>query len=144
MKFVADDGRTFDNYEDCKDYERTHGKIYKYANIFYDSVTLYDKNGNISEPSVDIIDTENYWNELMELLETDQASYINIREDVSEEEWNEINNFIYAEYGTYVPIHTGVWRYDWNDEKWVKFSDDVKIFLDKWEKLCPKVKVTIE
>lgn len=141
MKFVADDGRIFNNYEACKDYERTHGKIYKYAHIFYDSITLYDKNGNISEPSIDIIDTENYWNELMKLLETDHASYINICEDVSEEEWDEISNFIDEEYRTSVPTNIGIWRYDWNDEEWVKFSDDIKNFCAKWNKIFPNMMV---
>ena len=143
MKFVVDDGRVFNNYEDCAEYERTHGKIIKYANLFYDGITLYDEDGNISQPKTDISNTETYWEEIIDILDDAKASYFNIK--IENNEWQEITDFIYEEYGIPLPPSRGLWRYDWSMDKWVDFSTDMKNFLNMWSKgrMLPTLKVIV-
>lgn len=136
MKFVADDGRIFDNLEDCKEYERTHSKITEYANLFDTSVAIYDGEGNRCKPSTDIQHTEEYWKELIEILE-DDAWYFNIT--VNSQKWEEINDFIYDEYGLILPPALGFWRYDSRTDGWKSFDEDIKTMCDRWRKLIPSL-----
>lgn len=142
MKFIADDGRVFNNYDDCAEYERTHGKIIEYANLFYDGITLYDEDGNISQPKVDISNAEKYWKELIDILDGAKASYFSI--EIENDEWKEITDFILEEYGIPLPPSRGLWRYDWPSNEWVTFSTELKKFLNVWRKgkLLSNLKVT--
>ena len=143
MKFVADDGKIFDNYDECKDYERTHSKIIEYANLFHDGITMYDEDGNIFQPSADILNTEEYWNELIENLDDSNVSYFDI--ELDNDDCKEIADFIYEEYGIPIPSSRGLWRYDWSIDEWVTFSTELKNFLNVWRKgkLLPNLKVTL-
>lgn len=134
MKFIADDGEIFDTMEECEEYEKIQNEGSVIAQLWMNNITLYDDEGNVSNPVFDN-DIAAYLNSIVDALNGDDSSFIAISADCAE--WNKIRDYFHNDFGNLLPAHPGLWRYDWDDHEWKNYNKELQTFLGHWKALEP-------
>lgn len=136
MKFIADDGKIFDTMEECEEYEKILNEGSVIAQLWMDNVTLYDNEGNVSNPLFDN-DIAAYLNSIADALNGDESSFIAIH--ATGAEWSRIRDYFKDEFGHILPGCPGLWRYDWDTHQWINYYVELYNFLKNWEAIKPQI-----
>lgn len=147
MRFVADDGKIFNNYEECEEYETKMIEGKEIAEFFRECVVLKDGEGqilNINLPT----NTCEYLDSISKIIEG-EAFYMSIggNLDISQEENSKIyqkaKEYFYIMYGIILPSTRGIWRYDGLREDWVDIIDEGNKLIEKWKPYFPDIHITL-
>lgn len=118
MKYMAADGKIFNNYDDCEHYEKT---ILPSAKTMASCIELFNEDG---EP----FDMEDMTAEEIYKLCRDFGFYVHVTHSRTPD-------------GLDIPIAKGWYRLD-DDEMWVDIADDFQDFYKKWKHIFPKLNYT--
>lgn len=127
--YIADDGKTFENVEDCREYEARM----EFSDILQ-SITLFSEDGKA-------IHFENSIFELDKAL--DDAIFILIPSYLRDERIKYLSDTVSELEGTQFPTTTGLYRWDYNRYEWVSFKAETQRFIENWESIL-NVTITSE
>lgn len=132
MKFVADDGKIFEDYDECKEYEKEQKNSY-IVEDWHNYVLMFDDEGTPISINADVNEIADYLDEIAQHIVND-AYYLIINEKCN---WKPISKYLYEEYGLALPENTGTYR--WNGDIWTSFDEEVKKLNNRWKPLSLKV-----
>ena len=143
MKFVAEDGKTFDTMEECEEYEKKLGvnEMDQAAAILDEYVIMVNCLGKVMKPETNYKENcEKFLAEFENLLISESikgVKYVIIHHsnDVFSDkkiidalEW-------FSDYAEIcLPLKPGVWRWT-ADGEWIEYGDDYLEFQRNWEKV---------
>lgn len=120
--YIANDGKTFENEEDCREYEARM----EFSDILQ-SITLFFEDG-------EIIDF--FKNSLFDFDRAlDEALFILIPSCLSDERIKYFSDTVSEFDGKQFPTATGLYRWDYNRDEWVSFKAETQRFIENWESI---------
>ena len=120
--YVANDGKEFDDKDECVEYE-TQTEI----SDILQSVTFYSEQG-------EVISFDNDINSFQVAL--DDAIFILIPSYLCDKRIKYFNDKVmYALYGKEFPTATGLYRWNCDNEEWVSFVTESHQFAAQWNKM---------
>ena len=127
--YIANDGKAFDDEEDCREYEARM----EFSDILQ-SVTLFSEDGKVIE----------FGNTLFTFDEAlDDAIFILIPSYLRDERIKYFSDTVSELDGKLFPINTGLYRWDYNRDEWVSFKAETLRFIENWESML-NIKITSE
>jgi len=121
--YIANDGKAFENEEDCREYE---ARI-EFSDILQ-SVTLFSEDGKVIE----------FGNTLFTFDEAlDDAIFILIPSYLRDERIKYFSDTVSELDGKIFPTATGLYRWDWHNDNdgWISFETDVSQMTKQWDAL---------
>jgi len=120
--YVANDGKEFDDEDECVEYEAQT----EFSDILQ-SITFYSEQG-------EVISFDNDINSFQIAL--DDANFILIPSYLRDKRIEYFNNKVMGElYGKEFPTATGLYRWNWDNEEWISFTTETQQFAEKWNKM---------
>ncbi len=127
--YIANDGTTFEDEEDCREYEARM----EFSDILQ-SVILFSEDG-------EVINFENNLDAFYEAL--DEAIFIRIPSSLKDERIKNFSDTVYELDGKPFPTTTGLYRWDYNMDEWVSFKAETHRLIEMWEPML-NIKITSE
>ena len=120
--YVANDGKEFDDEDECVEYEAQT----EFSDILQ-SITFYSEQG-------EVISFDNDINSFQIAL--DDANFILIPSYLRDKRIEYFNNKVMRELcGKEFPTATGLYRWNWDNEEWISFTTETQQFAEKWNKM---------
>lgn len=127
--YIANDGKAFDDEEDCREYEARM----EFSDILQ-SVTLFSEDSKVIE----------FGNTLFTFNEAlDDAVFILIPSYLKDERIKHFSDTVYELDGKLFPTTTGLYRWDYIRDEWVSFKAETLRFIENWESML-NIKITSE
>lgn len=127
--YIANDGKAFENEEDCREYE---ARI-EFSDILQ-SVTLFSEDDKVIE----------FGNTLFTFDEAlDDAIFILIPSYLRDERIKYFSDTVSELDGKLFPTATGLYRWDYNMAEWVSFKAETHRLIEVWEPML-NIKITSE
>lgn len=127
--YIADDGKAFENEEDCREYE---ARI-EFSDILQ-SIILFSEDGKVIE----------FGNTLFTFDEAlDDAIFILIPSYLRDERIKYFSDTVSELDGKLFPTATGLYRWDYNMDEWVSFKAETHRLIEMWEPML-NIKITSE
>lgn len=136
MKFIADDGKVFEDYDECEKYETAQKNSYIVEN-WHNYVLMFDDEGTRISINTDVNEITTYLDEIEHLISND-TFYLIINKKCN---WEPISKYLYEEYGLALPENTGIYRWDSSSEEWISFNEEVERLNNRWNPLGWKVTI---
>ena len=118
MKYMATDGKIFNNYDDCEHYEKV---ILPSAKFIKGYVELFDEDGNLFP--IEEMTAEDIYE-----LCRDFSFYVHVTQNRDTDRLD-------------IPLTKGWYRLD-DNEMWVSIYDDFRNFYNKWSHIFPNLTFT--
>jgi len=127
--YIANDGKAFEDEEDCREYE---ARI-EFSDILQ-SITLFSEDGKVIE----------FGNTLFTFDEAlDDAIFILIPSYLRDERIKYFSDTVSELDGKLFPTATGLYRWDYNMDEWVSFKAETHRLIEMWEPML-NIKITSE
>lgn len=126
MLFIAEDGRTFDNEEDCRRYEAILRKNEESPFIVFANKFIHFKNKDGNEAFFCDI------NSFKAALFDEENCFLTIDPGIPDNVLELFNLFLY-EMCEIPVIKPDQYRWDENDDKWISYEEDYARFCEKWQ-----------
>lgn len=127
--YIANDGKAFENEEDCREYEARM----EFSDILQ-SITLFSEDGKVIE----------FGNTLFTFDEAlDDAIFILIPSYLRDERIKYFSDTVSELDGKLFPTATGLYRWDYNMDEWVSFKAETHRLIEMWEPML-NIKITSE
>lgn len=127
--YIANDGKAFEDEEDCREYEARM----EFSDILQ-SVTLFSEDGKVIE----------FGNTLFTFDEAlDDAIFILIPSYLKDERIKHFSDTVSELDGKLFPTATGLYRWDYNRDEWVSFKAETHRLIEMWEPML-NIKITSE
>ena len=117
--YVAEDGRTFDNEEDCRKYETQ-----TFIEDSYKFIHLKTINGI----EASLYDVESFQSAFCD----PKFCFLTIDQGISKDNIERLNMYI-REFGLFAPTKPGKYRWDEYEENWISYEKDYAEFCKKWQ-----------
>ena len=132
MKFVADDGKVFENYDECEEYEKEQKNSY-IVEDWRNYILMFDDEGTLISIDTNVDEITAYLAEIAERI-LGEVFYLIVNEKCN---WKPIRKYFYEEYGIALPENTGTYR--WNSDEWISLDEEIKKLNNHWKSLNFKV-----